>query len=247
MHQQQGALGLGIAHRQGSRHRAGLGSQALGARRKDVIVATKFGNAMGKGLDLEGGASRGYIVRAVEASLKRLQTDVIDLYQLHWPVRGSYHFRQNWGYDPSAQNRADVVAHMLDVLAAMQKAVDAGKIRAFGLSNESAWGTAQWLRLSEDNNWPRVATMQNEYSLLCRMYDTDLAELSVNEDVGLIAFSPLACGLLIKRSGCRPVARRPSPRSRPPSSRVPATWTRCPQRVRPSATASVMSSWSRRC
>jgi len=65
-----------------------------------------------------------------------------------------------------------------------------------GLSNESAWGTAQWLRLSEEKGLPRVASIQNEYSLLCRLYDTDLAELSVNEDVGLLAFTPLAAGLL---------------------------------------------------
>ncbi|SHJ39017.1 Aldo/keto reductase family protein [Shimia gijangensis] len=78
----------------------------------------------------------------------------------------------------------------------MQREVDKGRIRAFGLSNESAWGTAQWLRVAENTGEPRVATIQNEYSLLCRMYDTDLAELSVNEDVGLLAFSPLGTGLL---------------------------------------------------
>jgi aryl-alcohol dehydrogenase-like predicted oxidoreductase len=85
---------------------------------------------------------------------------------------------------------------MEDCLEVLQKQVDKGNIRHFGLSNESAWGTAQWLRLSEDHGWPRVATIQNEYSLLCRLYDTDLAELSVYEDVGLITFSPLAAGLL---------------------------------------------------
>jgi aryl-alcohol dehydrogenase-like predicted oxidoreductase len=88
---------------------------------------------------------------------------------------------------------------MEDCLEALQKQVDKGNIRHFGLSNESAWGTAQWLRLSEDRGLPRVATIQNEYSLLCRLYDTDLAELSVNEDVGLINFSPLAAGLLTNK------------------------------------------------
>jgi aryl-alcohol dehydrogenase-like predicted oxidoreductase len=105
-------------------------------------------------------------------------------------------FRQNWTFDPSSQDRNDTMQHMEDCLGALQNAVDAGKIRAFGLSNESAWGTAQWLRLSDAGLGPRVASIQNEYSLLCRLYDTDLAELSVNEDVGLLAFSPLATGLL---------------------------------------------------
>ena len=132
----------------------------------------------------------------MEGSLKRLQTDVIDLYQFHWPNRGSYMFRQNWTYDPSGQNKDETIANMEDCLEALQKQVDKGNIRFFGLSNESTWGTAQFLRISEERGWPRVATMQNEYSLLCRLYDTDLAELSVNEDVGLIAFSPLAAGLL---------------------------------------------------
>jgi aryl-alcohol dehydrogenase-like predicted oxidoreductase len=105
-------------------------------------------------------------------------------------------FRKNWNYNPALQNKANTLANMEDCLAALQKQVDKGNIRHFGLSNESAWGTAQWLRLSEDRGLPRVATIQNEYSLLCRLYDTDLAELSVNEDVGLITFSPLATGLL---------------------------------------------------
>ena len=94
------------------------------------------------------------------------------------------------------QNKTETLDNMLDCLEALQKEVDRGTLRHFGLSNESAWGTAQWLRLSEDKGLPRVASIQNEYSLLCRLYDTDLAELGVNEDVGLLAFSPLATGLL---------------------------------------------------
>ena len=136
------------------------------------------------------------IAETVEGSLKRLQTDYIDLYQFHWPNRGSYMFRKNWDYDPTTQNREETLDNMRDCLEALQGQVDKGNIRAFGLSNESAWGTAQWLRLSEEGVGPRVASIQNEYSLLCRMYDTDLAELSVNEDVGLLAFSPLGTGLL---------------------------------------------------
>ncbi|MHA6262529.1 aldo/keto reductase [Arenibacterium sp. CAU 1754] len=174
----------------------GTWNAANPARRGDVILATKHS---GEGLAaVRDGApiTSGSIPDTVEGSLRRLQTDYIDLYQFHWPNRGSYMFRKNWTYDPSGQNRAETLAHIEDTLEALQKQVDKGNIRHFGLSNESAWGTAQWLRVSENRGWPRVVTMQNEYSLLCRLYDTDMAELSVNEDVGLIAFSPLAAGLL---------------------------------------------------
>ncbi len=90
---------------------------------------------------------------------------------------------------------------MLDVLVAMKTVIDAGKVRYFGLSNETTWGTAMWLRLAEENNLPRVISVQNEYSLLCRLADTDLAELCVNEDVGLLPFTPMAAGLLSGKYG----------------------------------------------
>jgi len=165
-------------------------------RREDVILATKHS---GEGLQaVRDGApiSKETISATVEGNLRRLKTDYIDLYQFHWPNRGSYMFRKNWTYDPSVQNKTETLDNMLECLEELQKLVDKGKIRAFGLSNESAWGTAQWLRISEDRGLPRVASIQNEYSLLCRLYDTDLAELSVNEKVGLLAFSPLAAGYL---------------------------------------------------
>lgn len=169
---------------------------AKSGKRTDVLIATK---AAGAGyMNVRDGApiSPETIHAAVAASLKSLQTDYIDLYQLHWPNRGSYMFRQNWNFDPSKQNKQEILDHMGGVLEAMQALVDAGTIRHFGLSNESAWGTAQWLRVSEDRGLPRVQSLQNEYSLLCRMADTDLAELCHNEQVGLLAFSPLAAGLL---------------------------------------------------
>ncbi|MDU8911231.1 aldo/keto reductase [Aestuariicoccus sp. MJ-SS9] len=165
-------------------------------RRDAWVLATKHS---GKGLGhvRDGiGITAETIPQAVEGSLKRLRTDVIDLYQFHWPNRGSYMFRQNWRYDPSGQNRAETVQHMHDALGALSREVERGTIRAFGLSNESAWGTAMWLRVAEETGGLRVASIQNEYSLLCRMADTDLAELMVNEDVGLLPFSPLAAGLL---------------------------------------------------
>ena len=165
-------------------------------RRSDYILATKHS---GEGLKhVRDGApiSKYTIEKTIEDSLTRLQTDYIDLYQFHWPNRGSYMFRKNWNYDPSSQNKQKTIDNMLECLRVLEIQVKKGNIRYFGLSNESAWGTAQWLRLSEENSLPRVQTIQNEYSLLCRLYDTDLAELSLNEDVGLLAFSALAAGLL---------------------------------------------------
>jgi aryl-alcohol dehydrogenase-like predicted oxidoreductase len=174
---------------------------ARSGRRGDVIVATK---ASGEGLKVvRDGApiSAATLRQSVAGSLKRLQTDVIDLYQLHWPNRGSFHFRQNWDFDPTGQSRAETEAGMLDILQEMQRQVDAGAVRYFGLSNESAWGAAKWLHLAQVNNLPRVQSIQNEYSLLCRHYDLDLAELSHHEDVGLLAFSPQAAGLLSGKYG----------------------------------------------
>lgn len=165
-------------------------------RRKDVVLASKITGSNGGFVRGGAGISSRTIAQAIDASLVRLQTDYIDLYQLHWPNRGSYQFRQNWEFDPSGQDRSETVAHIQDVLGELDRQVTAGKIRHVGLSNESAWGTAMWLRASDEGAGPRMATIQNEYSLLCRMFDTDLAELCVNEDVGLLAFSPLATGLL---------------------------------------------------
>ena len=165
-------------------------------RRGDYVLATKITgkNAafVRQGQDITGAT----FTAAIDASLARLKTDVIDIYQMHWPNRGSFHFRQNWRYDPSKQDRAATLAHMEEVLEAADRAVKAGKIRHFALSNDSAWGTAQWLRLAEDRGLPRVQSIQNEYSLLCRLYDLDMAELAVNEQVTLLAYSPLAAGLL---------------------------------------------------
>ncbi len=174
----------------------GTWNAANPARRGDYLMATKHSGEGFAGARDGAPISAKTIPEAVEGSLRRMQTDYIDLYQFHWPNRGSYMFRQNWNYDPSGQNRDEVLANMEECLEALQRQVDKGNIRAFGLSNESAWGTAQWLRIAEQTGGPRVASIQNEYSLLCRLYDTDMAELSLNEDVGLMAFSPLAAGLL---------------------------------------------------
>ncbi|MDJ1017969.1 MAG: aldo/keto reductase [Paracoccaceae bacterium] len=166
-------------------------------RRDDWIIATKqigpngFGVRDGRGIEPDN------VRDAVEGSLRRLQTDYIDVYQFHWPNRGSYHFRQNWDFDATGQPPTnEIVDNMAGVMAVLKDLVAEGKIRAFGLSNDSAWGTMRWLEAAEAAGGPRVATMQNEYSLLCRLYDTDMGELSVREDITLLAFSPMAAGFL---------------------------------------------------
>ncbi|MEX0309574.1 MAG: aldo/keto reductase [Tateyamaria sp.] len=167
-----------------------------GGARQDMILATKHSGAGMRHVRDGADISAATIPGAIEGSLRRLQTDYIDLYQFHWPNRGSYMFRQNWKYDPTGQDPVAVRQNMEDCLGALQREVERGTIRAFGLSNESAWGTAAWLQAADRVGGPRVASVQNEYSLMCRLYDTDMAELSVNEDVGLLSFSPLATGLL---------------------------------------------------
>jgi aryl-alcohol dehydrogenase-like predicted oxidoreductase len=177
---------------------------AASGKRDRVVLATKITGAghaaVRDGAPITGATMR----RALEGSLRRLRTDVIDLYQLHWPNRGSYHFRQNWAYDPRGPDKAAIEAHMVEVLETARDLIAEGKIRAIGLSNESVWGAARWLALAETQGLPRMSTVQNEYSLLCRQFDTDWAELSLREDMPLLAFSPLAAGMLSgKYSGDR--------------------------------------------
>ena len=164
--------------------------------RDKVVIATKI-TGEGSAFVRDGAQITGASLRdGVEASLKRLQTDYIDLFQLHWPNRGSYHFRKNWNFVPSKTPAADIFANMADVLQMAGKLVAEGKIRSIGLSNESVWGAANWLRLAQAMGLPRMATVQNEYSLLCRQFDTDWAEFAAMENMPLLAFSPLAAGLL---------------------------------------------------
>ncbi|VDC31174.1 aldo/keto reductase [Pseudogemmobacter humi] len=164
-------------------------------QRERLVLATKV---TGKGRILRPGEPvTGQVLRrALEASLRRLRTDYVDLYQIHWPNRGSYHFRQNWDYAPRGIDKAVETAQMTDILTTAQALIAEGKIRAIGLSNETVWGASRWLSLAENLGLPRMATAQNEYSLLCRQFDTDWAELSLAEDMPLLAYSPLATGLL---------------------------------------------------
>lgn len=185
-----------------SAEKQGLTEEIVGSwfkatgNRDEIILATKITGAGPKWMRDGAGISPDTIRIAVEGSLKRLQTDVIDLYQLHWPNRGSYHFRQNWTYQPARQDRGEMADHASEVLKTLNDLIAEGKIRHVGLSNESCWGTSQFLRAAETQDLPRVVSIQNEYNLMCRLFDLDLAELSHHEDVGLLAYSPLAAGLL---------------------------------------------------
>ena len=169
---------------------------ALKSRRHELIIATKV-TGEGHKFVRDGAPISPKIIRgAIENSLKSLNTDYIDIYQLHWPNRGSYMFRKNWHFNPSSQDSNAFYEHVDEVLDEVDRQLKAGNIRNFGLSNESAWGTSTWLQAAKKGNRPRVLTIQNEYSLLCRLFDLDLAELCHHEQVDLLAFSPLAAGLL---------------------------------------------------
>lgn len=184
---------------------------AKSGKRNDIILATKMNGVGVKWVRDGKPISRASVAEAVDGSLKRLGVDHIDLYQLHWPNRGSYCFRQNWTYDPSKQPKT-AAEDIHDTLEGLGDAVKAGKIRAIGLSNESAWGTMEFLKFSEAHGLPRVASIQNEYSLLARLFDTDLAEVAYHEDVGLLSYSPLAAGILTGKyqNGALPAGSRRS-------------------------------------
>lgn len=136
--------------------------------------------------------TREQIDMAVENSLKRLQTDYIDLYQLHWPDRNMPGF----GFHSYSDYDADDMVPLLEILQALQAHVKAGNIRHVGLSNESAWGTMKFLALAEAHGLPRMQSNQCVYSLIARRFDYDRAEMAMREKVGLLAYSPLGMGVL---------------------------------------------------
>ncbi|MGQ2969465.1 MAG: aldo/keto reductase [Allorhizobium sp.] len=181
-------------------------------KRDQVVLATKVAGP-GRPYIREGKPITGAVVKeALDASLKRLKTDYVDLYQIHWPNRGHFHFRGAWNYNPYKQDKAQAASDIAEILEALGECVKAGKLKAFGLSNETTWGTQKYLSLAEAKGLPRVATIQNEYNLLYRHYDLDLAELSHHEDVGLLAYSPLAGGILSGKylEGQKPAGSRGS-------------------------------------
>ncbi len=162
-------------------------------KRNDIILATKIA---GEGNIFPTRCfDRGNINDAIEGSLKRLQTDYIDLYQLHWPERRVNSFgRLNFPDD--AEIRANEIEIMHETLNSLKEHVDKGNIRYIGLSNETPWGVMTFLRLAEEHGLPRVVSVQNPYNLLNRTFELGLSEVSLHEDCGLLAYSPMAGGTL---------------------------------------------------
>ncbi|WP_148861900.1 NADP(H)-dependent aldo-keto reductase [Marinobacter fonticola] len=177
-------------------------------RRDDLVIASKVAGP-GNGLDyLRGGPrlTRKHIHEAVDASLDRLKTDYIDLYQVHWPDRSTNFFGQ-LGY---RHNPDEMATPIEDTLEALSELVDAGKVRHVGLSNETPWGTMRYLQLAKERGWPRVASIQNPYNLLNRTFEVGLGEIAHREQTGLLAYSPLAFGVLSGKylGGKRPAGAR---------------------------------------
>ncbi|WP_163560632.1 NADP(H)-dependent aldo-keto reductase [Halomonas sp. NO4] len=176
------------------------------ASRDDVIIATK---AAGPGLDhIRGGPrlTREHLHQAIDDSLARLQTDYVDLYQLHWPDRRTNFFGR-LGYVHDDEEDATPLE---ETLAALKELVDAGKVRAIGLSNETPWGVMRCLKLADAQGLPRIASVQNPYNLLNRSFEVGLAEIAHRERVGLLAYSPLGFGVLSGKylEGARPANAR---------------------------------------
>lgn len=172
--------------------------------RADWILASKVagpGNGISHIRDGQLKHNREHIVAALDASLKRLQTDWIDLYQLHWPER-STNFFGKLGY----QHQEETLTPLEETLEVLDEQVKAGKIRHVGLSNETPWGTMKFLQLAESRGWPCAVSIQNPYNLLNRSFEVGLAEVAIREQCGLLAYSPLAFGMLSGKyeNGARP-------------------------------------------
>ena len=181
-------------------------------RRKDIILASKVAGAATdpkRPSHLRSGKihlDRQNMTEALDASLKRLQTDYLDLYQLHWPDRTTTTFgRTQYPWKEDAYTVP--IEETLEVLADFIKA---GKVRHVGVSNETPWGVAQFLKFAEARNLPKIATIQNPYSLLNRTYENGLSEFSHLDGIGLLPYSPLAMGMLSGKylNGARPEGAR---------------------------------------
>ena len=166
-------------------------------RRDDIVLATKAAGPGEGWIDhIRDGRTRfnrNDLKTALEGSLKRLKTDYVDLYQLHWPERKSNYFgRLGYAYPEGPEDLTPIE----ETLEALAELVQAGKVRTIGLSNETAWGTMKFLEVAERMGLPRVVSVQNPYSLLNRSYEVGLAEVAHREGAGLLAYSPLAFGAL---------------------------------------------------
>ena len=165
-------------------------------RRNEIILASKIAGGGEWVKHIRGGKTRfteDYITQAVSASLKRLRTDYIDLYQLHWPERNTNYFGE-LGY--KAGDEEAFLTPITETLCALKKQIDAGKIRYIGLSNETPWGIMQFLTLAKEYSLPVIVSVQNPYNLLNRSYEIGNAEISHRENVSLLAYSPLGFGVL---------------------------------------------------
>ncbi len=173
-----------------------IGSWIAHSGKRDKIVLASKVSGPSRWVPVRGGANRldrANIEAAIDTSLRRLQTDYLDLYQLHWPDRGVPMFGGRGMQAITDDANAVPIEETLGVLADLVKA---GKIRAVGVSNETPWGVAEFLRLARDQGLPRVASIQNAYNLLNRVFEIGLAEFALREGVGLLAYSPLAAGYL---------------------------------------------------
>ena len=161
-------------------------------KRDKVIIASKIAGTGDYTAHIRStGFSPASIKEAIDLELNRLQTDYIDLYQLHWPERDTNRFGiRNFKLETKWEDNFNEILHSLD------NEIKAGRIRHIGLSNENSWGTMRYLEESKNNNLARVATIQNAYSMLTRTFETDLAEVALRENVGLLAYSPMAFGVL---------------------------------------------------
>ena len=161
-------------------------------KRKDVILASKVGGPSSKYMrNGENSFTGKNLEDALHGSLKRLKTDYIDLYQLHWPERNVNNFgKLGYEHKENDWNKFE------DVLENLKKFIEQGKIRYVGLSNETPWGVMNYLQLAKDKGLPRMMAIQNPYSLLNRSYEVGLAEISIRENIGCLAYSPLASGYL---------------------------------------------------
>ena len=179
--------------------------------REKFVLATKVAGRSGMTWTRDGDGpltrhTPAQIGEAVEKSLKRLQTDYIDLYQLHWPDRNMPGF----GFDSYYDYDADEMVPLEDILGALSRHVEKGNIRHIGVSNETAWGTMKFLQIAERHGLPRMVSNQCVYSLIARRFDYDRAEIAMREDVGLLAYSPLAMGMLTGKydDGTKPKGSR---------------------------------------
>ena len=178
------------------------------SRRDDLVIASKIVGPAERFPYVRGGPrlTRAQINEAIDGSLTRLKTDYVDIYQLHWPDRNSNFFGK-LGYVHDANEEFTPIEETLE---ALHDLVQAGKIRYIGLSNETPWGLMKFLELAEKKGWPRVVSVQNPYGLLNRTYEVGLAECSIREDAGLLAYSPLGGGALSGKylGGARPEGAR---------------------------------------